>query len=208
MSLGIEILIAIAGLIAMLYIARCMYATAKPSLRILKTRRAAVGWTFFGSGFAILLASTGIGIHTWWFTTQAIETEGTIVGMAEQENEEDGSTYAARFRFQTHEHKSLTLTSNLYESELSFQSDHPVSVLYLPNDPYTARINTFGNLWSSPIALCVGGLFFSALGGTCLWLPKIRDSSKTDTPLQTNPITHKPHTKPSHTNTKALDINR
>lgn len=88
MPLAIEVMIAATGLIAIIYLARCMFATVKPSLQRLKTKRTAIGWTFAGIGLASFSGSVGTGAYTWWFITQAVATEGQIVEIVEHKDEE------------------------------------------------------------------------------------------------------------------------
>lgn len=127
----------------------------------------------------ILLVSLGMFAWSILFTLRAEKATGTIVDFKTSSSSKSGVTQAEVVEFQLPDGKTIQFTEKTYRSRIVLNYAKNVSVLYDPQNPTNARINSFWTLYFTPVILMVIGLgliifnlpMFSGLGETLLnWL--------------------------------------
>jgi hypothetical protein len=109
------------------------------------------------------------GIYSFWRTRQFLRTaetaEGSVVQLSwQQSSGRHGPSWTAypQIRFQTAEGRSILFFASVGSNPPSYAAGQPVKVLYDPQNPYHAEIDSFGQLWTLSIVFTGLGLFFSA----------------------------------------------
>ena len=127
----------------------------------------------------LLLLSFGMFVGNILFTLRAERTTGTVVGYETRRGSKGGATQAEVVEFQGPDGKTVKFVEKTSRSRFIMNTGHEVNVLYNPDNPSKARINSFWTLYVSPIILLLVGLsllifnlpMFSGLGETLLnWL--------------------------------------
>lgn len=113
-------------------------------------------------GIGLLLGAYLFYQHTQNFLKKAIRAEGEIVALIPSE---DAGTHTPQVSFQTQKGEIIDFTSNIGSSSYD-ETDigKKVTVLYLPENPQTARLQNFWNLWLNPIVLGGFSLIFLTVG--------------------------------------------
>lgn len=112
----------------------------------------------------ILLAVGGfLGYRTSRFRQSAATASGTVIELVERVSHSDEGTsvvYAPRVQFRTSAGEERIFLSDTGSNPPAFAPGDPVEVLYNPDHPADARLNTFWQLWLGPV-ICVGiGIVF------------------------------------------------
>lgn len=115
---------------------------------------------FLVSGFAVQLAAPYTLYRDWQFRQSATRAQGSV-------SQQLGNRDFVSFR--TLRGEDILVGSRLTLPWNRFSPGASVDILYLPKDPYTARLDTFGDRWALPIFLAGFG-FFWTLGGLGLVL--------------------------------------
>jgi hypothetical protein len=113
-----------------------------------------------GPGLLLLAAVTGV--ERALFLHSAATAEGAIIAL--RETTTAGRTRKSSFpifQFKAANGKSITVTSNIAES--SWRLGGPVRVLYQPDRPENAHIDSFAQLWMLPVVVGVVGAAFSTI---------------------------------------------
>ena len=138
------------------------------------TRRPVIAKIFIGLGCAALVGALATTVHTWNFTRIAQRTTGTVIEMRQQTDKDSGSvSYAPTFRFQDATGMQRTVSSSLYSSPPEFHVGDSVTVLYRGDDPQTARIDSYWQVWGLPSLLGIIGSIELPVGLVVLFWPKI-----------------------------------
>ena len=77
-----------------------------------------------------------------------------------------GQAYAPRFEFQTPDGERREVLSDTGSSPAGFSVGDRVTVLYKPDDPSNAKIDTFGQLWLFPVIVGVIAVIAIVVGIT------------------------------------------
>jgi hypothetical protein len=113
---------------------------------------------FFAVGFGMLLGSCFTFLHTRQFLQNAVETSGEVVGWDPDPHRYN--TYERRIRFQTTDGRKIDFVGDTMKNPpCSWYAERSVSVLYDPQNPEKASINSFTSLWLLPILLVILGVF-------------------------------------------------
>jgi hypothetical protein len=121
-------------------------------------------------GLVFLIVSLGLlgvagffTLNTLRFLDRSVSVQGTItalVPVTRSGSDQDGGgsqiTYAPEFSFTAADGRVFSVTSTFSSNPASFDVGDTVSVLYQPDHPDHARIDSFGQLWG--ISLIVGGI--------------------------------------------------
>ncbi|MES2391772.1 MAG: DUF3592 domain-containing protein [Acidobacteriota bacterium] len=112
------------------------------------------GGIFALVGLGLLLLSGGITIYEQRFLDRAVETDGVVVRMAAVSGD-DGETFAPVTRFMG-PRGEVEVRSNTSSKPPEFTVGEAVRVVFDPQQPEGAEIETFWQLWSG--AMIVGGI--------------------------------------------------
>jgi hypothetical protein len=127
-----------------------------------------VVYLFFGLvcvvGAGLLLIAAVTGVQRALFLHSAATAEGAIIAL--RETPTAGRTRKSSFpifQFKAANGESITVTSNIAESAASWQLGGPVRVLYQPDRPENAHIDSFAQLWMLQVVVGVVGAAFSTI---------------------------------------------
>jgi hypothetical protein len=116
-----------------------------------------------GAGPALLLVALGFAIYTAHFIHSSAVAEGKVLSLREvvrhsdDVDQHESITYAPVFTFKTADGASYTVSSDTGSSPAGFTVGDTVRVLYSPSNPSAARIDTFAQLWFTPMVFgCLG----------------------------------------------------
>ena len=110
------------------------------------------------------------------FLTSAIQAEGTVIELIPRRSD-NSTTYAPKVSFLSASQQPYTFTSSSSSSPAAYSRGEKVSVLYAPNNPSDAKIDSFFSLWGVALIMGILGLSFAAVGGGIL-IAQIRNQKK------------------------------
>ncbi len=124
---------------------------------------------FLVIGLGMLVGAVYNFQSTRTFVAGAELTVGTVVELERRESRDsDGNrsvTYYPVVRYPLPAGGEHQFRSSTGSNPPSYRQGQQVEVLYLPNNPYEARINGFFSLWGMPLILSGMGLAFAGLLG-------------------------------------------
>ena len=115
-----------------------------------------------GPGLLLIAAVTGV--ERALFLHSAVTAEGALIAL--RETTSAGRTSKSSFpifQFKAANGTSYTVTSNIAERATSWRLGGPVRVLYQPDRPENAHIDSFAQLWMLPVVVGVVGAAFSTI---------------------------------------------
>src|ERR1700728_595686 len=130
---------------------------------------------FFALGVGLLIGSYFTVRHTRHFLQVAVSVPGVVVENILREssssrNQGSSWSYYPRVHFQTAENLQIDFVAGTGSNPPSYSVNEPVTVLYDPQQPYNASLNSFTSLWGATIALVILGVAFTAPGiGWFVW---------------------------------------
>jgi hypothetical protein len=111
---------------------------------------------------AILAVVGGWFLFTSWaFYSKGVKVEGTVVRL-ESSQSTDGVTYTAVFSYAV-DGQSYEVMSGTASDPPLYQKGDVVTLLYDPDNPKSARENSFWDLWGLSLILCPVSIFMLAL---------------------------------------------
>lgn len=118
-------------------------------------------------GAGLILGATFMFSSSFSLKRNAIETTGKVVRIVSK-TDSDGTIYYPEVSFKTKDNQDIVFSSNMGSSYIAYDEGDNVPVLYLPEKPYGAKIDSLGELYVGPIvisflALIFGGIGFGAL---------------------------------------------
>ncbi|MBW4564695.1 MAG: DUF3592 domain-containing protein [Mojavia pulchra JT2-VF2] len=131
----------------------------------------------FGSIFAgigSIFAVTGImfGINTHSFVGTAVSTQGTVIDLklhlSTDSKGRSSSFYYPVVKFAPNSGEPIIFESNAGSKPPAFTKGQQVEVLYDPQKPKSAMINSWFELWFLPAMFTGMGSLFVLIGGTVL----------------------------------------
>ena len=129
--------------------------------------------TLFGIIFGLIGVGMLIGGYYTWSSTNAFlqtatKAQGEVVNVVrERSSDSDGRTsysYYPEIKFRTSTNEEVIFKSSSGSNPPSYRTGESVEVLYDPQNPPNASINSFMSLWLGTIILSVIGLVFAAIG--------------------------------------------
>jgi hypothetical protein len=116
-----------------------------------------------GPGLLLIAAVTGV--ERALFLHSAATAEGAIIAMREtpQSAGKTRKSFSPIFQFKAANGRSYTVTSNIAERPTSWRLGGPVQVLYQPDRPENAHIDSFAQLWMLQMVVGVVGAAFSTI---------------------------------------------
>ncbi|MBD1881669.1 MULTISPECIES: DUF3592 domain-containing protein [unclassified Coleofasciculus] len=119
----------------------------------------AMGSIFFVVGAGMLLGSFVNYHQTQDFIKNSSSTTGTVIDLKLQASRKS-HIYFPLFQFQTPNGEIVKVESNMGSNPPGYQVGQSVPIIYNPNSPNEAEINSFWSLWFAAIFLLgMGGLF-------------------------------------------------
>jgi hypothetical protein len=146
----------------------------------------------FFAGFVLLVLAAFFTWRTSSFIQRSQSAPGRVTALEPVTGQDSGSNrtinYAPVFSFKAADSKTYSVTSSTSSNPPGFEVGDDVTVLYNPEDPQQARINTFGQLWLVPVILgSTGTVFFIIASGFVFALRTLaRRALATSAPLPTN----------------------
>ena len=114
-------------------------------------------------GLCLLGGALKLFLDTRAFLSSAKETTGVVVDL-ERKRDEDSTTYAPVFRFKDATGVEYTVTSSVSSKPAAHNVGASVPVLFDPQSPRNAKINSFRDLWFGATICATLGLVFSMIG--------------------------------------------
>lgn len=127
-------------------------------------------------GLGVLAGSVYNTLQTKDFLSSAVHAEGEVVDLIARRSD-NSTTYAPKVSFYTANKQRLSFTSSSSSSPAAYSRGEKVTVLYSPNNPSNAKIDSFFSLWGASLIMGVLGVVFSAVGGG-IWINQIRNKRK------------------------------
>ena len=109
---------------------------------------------------------------------------GTVTGFRISRS----SYYYPVVAFKTAEGTQIQFVENNGSSSPAFVKGQQVEVIYLPENPNNAKINTFFDLWALPLFLAMFGTIFSAVGFAVIFVPWKRRLTAADLRAHGTPV--------------------
>src|ERR1700722_16129362 len=118
------------------------------------------GWACIAIGLLIVFLAATQASRSIKFATSGASAEGTVV----QQIRDSGRWQQVRpmVRFATPSGVNVDFTSISSSRFASYQEGEKVAVVYLPDAPERAEIDSFGVLWAGPVLMSLAGLAFAA----------------------------------------------
>jgi membrane protein implicated in regulation of membrane protease activity len=124
-------------------------------------------------GFLIAAAVVAMGVNR--FVQSAEKTTGTVVALVEKHESENNSiTYAPVFTFTTTDGLTQSITSGISSSPASFSVGDRIPVLYRRDDPASAKVDSFWQLWFLPTLLAWFGFVAGTVGFAFLFTRRLQ----------------------------------
>ena len=104
-----------------------------------------------------LVVAVGFAINTTLFLRTAVRTTGTVVELRSRARVGDRTTYAPIFKFRDVAGNEHRIESNVSQRPCPYSVGMTVPVLYRADDPNSALIDRFWELWILPVVLGIVG---------------------------------------------------
>ena len=122
-----------------------------------------IAYVFLGSfciaGPLLLVLALGTAVQRVSLIYSGLRAQGTVI--AKRTTGSTRATYAPVFQFKASDGRTVTVNSDVYGEESAFSYGQRVQVLYRRDNPDSARLDKFGQLWTLPLVVGVVGAGFS-----------------------------------------------
>jgi len=122
------------------------------------------GWVFIGLAVVDLAITFFIYRHTHGFVQSASRAQATITKMVERPGGDSGSVYYPVFSFQDSNRLSHEVYSSSGQYPPAYEVGDKVTVLYQPDKPESAEIDSFWDVWLMSILFAFSGVFELFIG--------------------------------------------
>ena len=123
---------------------------------------------FTAVGLGLLIGGVFALQHTRHFLATAIAVPGVVTENVWQEQRSSNNSvrgdFYPRIRFRTTDGQQISFITNSGSNPPSYHVNERVTILYDPQQPYHAYIQSFVDLWLLPTILCGLGIFFCSFG--------------------------------------------
>ena len=131
-----------------------------------------VGSVFAGVGTLFTVIGVVNALDTRSFVTTAIPAQGTVIDVVRRSSSDsDGDVSYAYYpviKFTPSSGAANIFESNTGSNPPSFSKGQTVEVLYNPQQPNSARINSWFSLWGFPAIFIGVGSVFAVIGGVLI----------------------------------------
>jgi len=127
-------------------------------------------------GVILLVAGISAYSERQAFLARAQPASGVIIGIERETSSMSGRTFTSfyyRVRYATQRGDSLEFRTAEGSSSPEYSISETVPILYAPDNPQQAVINTFGFLWGSTGVLLIVGGSLLGIGGCNLWITAV-----------------------------------
>ncbi|MBD2361156.1 DUF3592 domain-containing protein [Anabaena minutissima FACHB-250] len=121
------------------------------------------GSIFAGIGSIFAVIGIIIGLNTRSFVATSVKTSGTVIDLIRR-----SKVYYPVVKFTPSSGDPTTFEANSGSNPPAFKKDQPVEVLYHSQEPNSARINSWADLWFLPVIFTAMGSLFVLIGGIAL----------------------------------------
>jgi len=112
----------------------------------------------------IMFLVSGIAYYkTEEFLKTAKSTTGKVIEIVEVRGQGTSKTYSPVFSFSLGQ-ENYVIKSSVGSSQPQYRVNDKVGILYTPNNPNEAKINSWSTLWGLSTALCIIGITNLILG--------------------------------------------
>jgi hypothetical protein len=121
---------------------------------------------FFVLGMGAVVGACFTFLHTRQFLQNAVGVSGVVVENVVGHGSNGNPAYFPRIRFQTADGHEIDFVSRTGNNPAAYSVGESVSVLYDPQQPNKASVNSFVSLWLATIILVplgVGNMVFSGI---------------------------------------------
>ncbi len=146
-----------------------------------------IKYLFTFLGLAMLAGTLYINEDTRSFLAKATKTEGTVVQLVLSYSNHS-RTYHPVVRFTERNGQTIEFVSSIGSNPPGYSEGEKVEVLYLPAEPYKARLNSFFSLWGASIIVGALGGIFLLIGCGFFLAPKLQNRKKEYLLQQGSPI--------------------
>jgi hypothetical protein len=116
-----------------------------------------------GAGPVMLLIVAGTGMERALFLRSSLRADGVIVGLrVVRPSRPSDQSRSPIFRFNANDGRSFTVVSSIAQSPSPWKQGDAVTVLYQPEHPENAHIDSFVQLWMPQVIVGIVGAAFSA----------------------------------------------
>ncbi|HKS29886.1 MAG TPA: DUF3592 domain-containing protein [Pyrinomonadaceae bacterium] len=115
-------------------------------------------------GLGLLVASVFVYLNTRNFINASAKAQGTVIAHAQGRSSDGDVTYAPVISFRTESGQTVEFKSGTSSTSASPPVGQQVEVLYNPQRPEEAEINSFSSLWALNIILAGLGAGFFIVG--------------------------------------------
>lgn len=137
-----------------------------------------LGIVFFSIGIVLLAVAFLIYNGTASFRREALSAPGTVIDLTlERSSTSSGSSSSSYYpivEFRTEGGETIRFRGSTGSNPPSFRKGQQVTIRYRPGEPYTAKIDTFGQMWLGVIITGSIGVPFFILGFIFLLIPARR----------------------------------
>ena len=119
---------------------------------------------FGGVGFILTALALFFLVRTRSFLGIAQKAQGTVIRMVYSPDSDGGGGYSPVYTFRTMSGQVIEVTDRLSTNPPQFKEGQIIDVLYDPDNPNSARINKWFNLYFVPMLLGFLGLVFGGIG--------------------------------------------
>lgn len=116
-------------------------------------------------GLGALATGCGFTVYRSVWLYRSVPTKGMVASVSAVANEQDHTVnYAPTFTFKAEDGRAYSVTSGVASNPPSFAVGQEVQVRYIRNNPVSAEIDSFWQLWLVSV-VCGGlGIFFAGIG--------------------------------------------
>lgn len=127
--------------------------------------------------FVSLFSLSGLGMLTAaFFTTRSqidfrkgtISVPGKVVELTPSRGSEGGTLYTPVFEFVDQADRTHRVKGAVASSPPPYETGEAVTVLYRPEDPEKAQLDSFTESWFVPLIFGSMGTVFTSVGGGCI----------------------------------------
>jgi hypothetical protein len=132
-----------------------------------KTAVVVFGLLFGGIGLGLILGALYTFDHTRSFKAKAMRAEGKVKELVLSRSgtgSRRSATYSPLVEFDTADGQRIQFTGSVSSNPPAYRPGQQVGVLYLPDDPYSAGIDSFWQQWFLAVLLAGMGSVFATVG--------------------------------------------